>query len=585
MGLRPLAVLVLLGLVLGAVLWFTDEKPPIDKVAEASVLDGRSLQQCKRLMWQFRDHGPIEIAVEADGRFHLREPFADLASIAQLKAIVDAWDSAQMRATPLADDAEGRQKAGLEPPVLRFAAEWPDGQRIDVEVGAEGPLGTTRFLRRQGKIWEGGNGLLENMRVGLDDLRERQVFRTLVPQVREVAVDRLLPSGRREKLHLRQQAGSWTLLEPVAGRADTTMAFRFVTALLSLRVDTFLIGAVRLPEGEPALVVTVTGDRGEEALRLWEQGGAMFGQLPGRDAMFVPDNRDYGAIFENAADALRARILLPFAGSVFETMVECVIDPGQGRGDRVRLVRESPTADWRLVEPVDMLANPTPCMELATAVNRLVAREFVDEAGGARPRAQDARYGLDAARLTVSVRGNGERAMTTLWLGAICPDDAALAFACRADDPDSVVRLPSDPLGTLRRPWTDYCDRRVFSQGAIIERIDLRRGDETRQFQMDEQGRWQRLGSAAEVPEVGDLVNNDLRDLVGKNAVDWRQQHREQVAPTWTLQFRRRNGDDLGGLLLWQRGEGQPLVVQARPDKVAFELSPRLDRDLRALWQ
>jgi hypothetical protein len=133
----------------------------------------------------------------------------------------------QMRATPLADDADGRQKAGSTAE-LRFAVEWPDGKRR--HRVAPGALGTTRFAPR-GQDLGGGNGLLETCAsapttcagVPLESRRRR-----------EVAVDRLLPSGRREAA-LRQQGGSWTLLEPVAGRADTTMAFAS-SPLLSLRV-------------------------------------------------------------------------------------------------------------------------------------------------------------------------------------------------------------------------------------------------------------------------------------------------------------------------------------------------------------
>jgi peptide/nickel transport system permease protein len=60
---------------------------------------------------------------------------------------------------------------------LDWLARYADGHEIRVDVGAEGPLGTTRFLRAHGAIWEGGQALLESMRANPDDLREKAVFR------------------------------------------------------------------------------------------------------------------------------------------------------------------------------------------------------------------------------------------------------------------------------------------------------------------------------------------------------------------------------------------------------------------------
>ena len=47
-------LVLLLALVAGlvAVLYVTDEKPPVDKVAQANVLDGRTLMDCKWLRCQ-----------------------------------------------------------------------------------------------------------------------------------------------------------------------------------------------------------------------------------------------------------------------------------------------------------------------------------------------------------------------------------------------------------------------------------------------------------------------------------------------------------------------------------------------------
>ncbi len=585
MGLR--AILAILAVVcgLGAVLYFTDETRKPATVDQIAVLEGRSLRDCTWLRWQFDNRAPIELGRAADGRFKLQEPIVDIASSAYMKQIVDTWDSAQMRAAPLVDDEQGRTRAGLTPPAFVLMVEWADKQKITIEVGAPGPLGTTRFLRAHGKIWEGGDSLLSSMEVGLDDLREHAVFRNSLAHAQELVVDQMTELGKRETLHLKMEKGEWRLLAPIQGRADAIESKRFITAVLALRVDNFAPGVAKFPEREPRIVITVKGAYGEESVKLWEQGGQLFGRLPGRDVAFSSDNLQFTQIFENAADRMRARILLPMGEGTFEELIELVVDPGQGRGDRLRMVRESPSVDWRLVEPVEFATAPTPCNEAAHALQLLVAREFVAAADDKHPRAEDARYGLQATRLTVTTRGVRDQGTTTLWFGSeTTRGEHALVHTCRADEPDTVVLVQKAYVDTLRRSWLDYCALRVLQQNAAIDRIDLVHKDgNKRTFQIDNET-WVQVGVPGERREVGDFVNDELRDLKGKLAVDARAASFD--TPDWTLQLMRRSGDQLDTLKLWDRGGEQPLLAQAgERSPVVFELSARTTNDLRSLWK
>ncbi|MFY9340981.1 MAG: DUF4340 domain-containing protein [Planctomycetota bacterium] len=585
MGLRAIVVLVLLAAGLGAVLWFTDEKPPTKVVATSPVLEGRSLATASLLRWQWKGRPPIEVGRGPDGRFQIQEPIVDLASAAFLKQICDAWDSAQMRRAPIADDDAGREKAGLAPPELVLGIEFADKARLDLEVGGQGPLGNTRFLRSHGVIWEGGDGLLESMRVGLDDLRERAVWRNAFAHATEVVVDQKLASGKRETLHLRLEGDQWRLLAPIQGRADPVAAQRFVTALLSLRVDDFKAGVVKFPDRPPEYEITVRGAHGEEHCRLWQELGQLFGQLPGRGVGFSSDNQQVMAIFENAAENLRARILVPMGQGTFADLVELVVDPGQGRGDRLRLVREGDNRDWRMVEPVEFAAAPTPCNEAAHALQNLVAREFVDDAGSKRPRAEDPRYGLGPGRLTVTARGASGGKATVLWLGGDCKrGDETLVFASRADEPDTVTLVPKGQVEVLARPWLVYCSLRILLQSAAVDRIDLlkKTGDQ-RRFQI-EGGQWVLAGTPGARKEVGEFVQDELRDLVGVKAVDARGKAFDE--PDWGIVLGRTNDDVLAKLRIWDRGAEQVLLLQGGDrGPVAFEVSNRLSSELRRLWQ
>lgn len=593
---KAILFLILIAAGLGAVLYLTDERPPIEEVAETRLLDDRSLRQASRIRWQFQGRQAIELGRDERGRFVIQEPIVDVASMAYLVQIINAWDSANIRETGYEDDEAGRAKAGLSPPELELIAEWPDGKRLAIDVGGHGPLGTTRFLRREGRIWEGGEALLSSLHLNLDDLRERSVFEIRPSQADELQVDQLLESGRRETLHLVRQGQDWRLRAPIEGRADPDSAQGFVTAVLSMKVNYFQPPLVRRPDRDPDLRIRVESNTDHvENLELWLEQGQLWGLLEHRTVLFIVDNVQYGSIFKNAADRLRARILVPLGDAAFEQLEELVVDPGQGRGERQRFVRKG-TA-WRMVEPIEYAVHPTPMNEAITSLNQLVAREFVTEEDGVqRPRAEDPRYGLRGAdRLAVSTRRGRDHEMRTLWLGGEAPDaghDEPLVYAARADEPDNIAMVPKRPLAMLQRPWTVYCDKTICKLPAMsVQRLRIDHRDGRSKAFHAEQGRWRADdvdGDEGLREELGEFVGDYLIDFVGREAVDMQDGFGDE--PTWALTMQRQNGDDLATIEVWDRGGDEPLVLRRRPidgdpARVGFVIGTRNSKLLRGLWQ
>ena len=587
---KAMVILVLLAGSLGVTLWLTDREAPVQARVEESALMGRSLRDATRIRWQFHEQPAREIGRAPDGRLQIQEPIVDIASAGYLKSIFGAWDSAQLRAVPFDDDDAGRERAGLAPPKLTFIVEWA-GQRLDIDVGDLGPLGDTRFLRRDGKIWQGGTALFETLRVGLDDLREKQVFRHQLVSTNKLSVEQVNALGGRETIALARDGQQWRLTSPVEGRADPRAAQSFITAVVSLRVDHFRPSVARQPDRDADIKVVVDGAFGEERLSLWLEQGQTWGYLPERGHLFVSDNRQYGQVFVNAVNNLRARILVPMGESTFEELGELVIDPGQGRGERVRLRRDSQSAGWRIIEPVEYAARATPVNEAAHALQRLVARKFVTDQAGQRPRAQDPRYGMNGARWSLTTRRIAEQEMSTVWFGGDAAEtgDEPMIYCARSDEPDNVAMVPKAALETLQRPWTVYCDKSIMKQTAQVERLDLRHRDgRKRTFMVQEDGTWRLQGSDEDRSEVGDYVDDTLRDFVGKRVVDMR---RGFELHDWELVMMRRNGDALGSTRIWDPGPSKRLIARgqtlpgSQEQLLGVELSKRDTEELRQLWQ
>ncbi len=585
MGWRTLLLLLLVVGGLAAVLHFTDAKPKVEEVAERSVLDGRRLEDSRRVRWQLQGRPQVVVGRQDGGAFRLVEPLDDEVAKGRLRQLFDIWNAVQMRRTPLRDGVEDdRKQAGLVPPELVFDVEWPDGTTIHVDVGGPGPLGTTRFVRRDGVIYEGGQGLVESVQVGLEDLREHQVFHNEAPTTSELRVDLRTASGKLEPLHLKLEKGEWLMLSPSRMRADPAVAMRFLTTVLSLRVDSFVPGTVRFPDREPEVAIVARGAAGEEEVRLWLEGGQLYGQMPNRKVVFLSGNVQYSQIFGNAVDELRARILLPVQGA-YEKVLDLAIDPGQGRGERIRLRRESATSEWRIAEPIEFPADATACVEAIQAISNLFAIEFVGAGAAQPPDPNDPRYGLGAERLTVAVIGPDQKPQWTLWVGApTTAGDQPARFVCRADEPANIVVAGRQQLEALFRPWTDYCQRDVLTKVPVVGRVELQPRDGAAIVYRNDGGHWTRGGDATPRDEVGGFVNDVLRDLRGDRAVDLRKAAFGDA--DWTVKLCRETGDELTHLRVWVRGGELPLIVQAgATTAVGFEVSPFVGKQLRSLWE
>jgi hypothetical protein len=546
------------------------------------------LRECRLLRWQIENYPWIEVTLDPEVGFRLTEPIVDLAAAAFLRQIIAAWDSAQVVATQFVDDEAGRAETGLAKPTATFLAEWPDGRKLQIDVGDTAIAKDERFLRREGRIFRGSAAVYESLRVGLDDLRERAVFQSMEPQCHELVLEQATLTGKREQLHLVRKNGDWQVQAPRSGRADQYRSRQLVTAVLSLRADHFLSGPLRPPSREPDLTIVVRSSHGEQVARLWTEHGQVYGQMPGRNVNFQADNRQYGQIFDNATQDFRATLLLPMH-SVAEQCGQVLLDPGQGRGDRIRLRRDSDAKDWRLQEPIEYRVGATPMNELLQGLNNLRAIEFVDG-----KTAKDPELGLQAGRLQVGVVPLEGRETTTLWIGAsVERNGMPLVYACRADDPETVVLVPQPAVDMLRRPFVDYCHRDVLKLTVPVERMVLRGvaaaalADQQRIWLLRD-GRWCLDGAGEARDEVTGLVQDVLNDLRARACVDLRGDAFGR--PDWEMDLCRATGDVLVSLQVWDRGKDAPFVVRPVVPPVAagplgFALEPFVAKALRELWQ
>lgn len=573
-----LLLLVLVGVLVG-LLFVTKVEPEGPASVPRSLLDGHAIAQATRLRWHLRDQEPIELT-RAGNEFWISQPLRDLASVARVAAIATAYDQTAV-SEAFGDrkiDDELLQQCGLMPPVATFTATFKDGRAVTVELGGGAVFGSALYLRREGKLYQGGQSLLSALQVTVEELREKRLFANTAETAHEVTVDQKLPTGVRERMVLQRQDRRWRLMAPVQGRTEEGATNTFLRVLFGLRADLFMASVMVPPDRPPDVTITAEGDFGHDEVVLWEdeRSGLLYGHQQARALDFQLDSNQISDLFNAAMTRLRARWLLP-GGNLNETLARVVIDPGHDE-PRLRLERHEGELGFRIHEPVEAIAGETPVAELLQALNNCRVLQFVDGLSS------DPKFGLGGSALTLGVQCQGYPVLTTLKIG----NDAVIGeidvtYAIRVDEPEQVVAIPQPVAQRLRRHWSDYVRLELGKVPPVGRLLAVRKGpggEERREFKADG-SRWYRDGAKLPDQAVGEMVP-ELRDL---RAVRASRRDKGQD-PTWTLSLQRPEGDEVKQFLVFERGAELPCWLQpSGQTELLYEVNKTVDEGLRAIWK
>jgi hypothetical protein len=465
---RGTIVLLLLAGALVFGLWWTSAPSgggdgasgdPASATGGAAALEGRRVIEARELRF-VRQRGTETLVVRhlEDG-WKLVEPIIDLAAPERLESIANAYDNALL--TPAKEAAEVTEgyleQTGLAEPEAWIEFRYDDrDEPLRLEIGAPGPLGSDRFVRRAGAVYRAQHALLSVLQVNRDDLRARRVFSFGAADVHRVVIDRKAAGDSRETLDIRRVGYTYRLESPDV-RLDPATVARFLQLLTGLRIDQFLPGAWRTdsllggPTPAPDVRLQVHGPGGVQTVELFEAGGGLTGRHVERGISFAVDGAEFATAVETPLVALRSRALLSFAVEDIESIT---VDPGRGVAAPMKLERAGEQG-YRMAQPLTGTAAPTPVAELLSAIRRLGISQFVaDEIE------DPGTYGLGESAARVMLAGALAPLRDEIEIGRVADEDPAFRYVRRADE-RSVGLIDARIAEAVLRPWFAYVDLTV----------------------------------------------------------------------------------------------------------------------------
>ena len=409
-------------------------------------------------------------------------------------------------------------------------------------------------MQKDGAVWLGELALRTTLDVRPPDLRESRLFANVPDGVSRVE---LRTRQQQDRIVVERRGSEFMITEPLQSRVTPEVLQTFLALLTSLRATEFTPSKVD-PGSAADVHVEVRGAAGTESMDLWYTPSKfVVGHLAPRDVDFAIHPRDFGTLFEEPVQKLRARLLVPVENEAIERVE--LVAPDEKQPIVLKPGRESSVL--QLYSPVEVKADPTAVATLLQALRNLQAIEFVPEGD---PAALGLGPGASAFELRVAARHRG--APIVVRLGN---DEPPFTYAMRADD-DFVVKVPKEVADQVRQPWPTFVDRRVWSidNAGAVRRMVLARGEQRTTYVRTPNGLgWQREGGSEASAPAADLFER-LRDLRATDVLDPASAG-DLGAPT-ELALQRENGDVLHRLSLHRQGER---LLAVRPGlAVVYEL-------------
>jgi hypothetical protein len=431
-GLRSTIVLLVVLAGLGAYIYFVASKTDNASTTQNRLFPSVASDNIEELTVK-NDAGETTTVKKADGKWEMTAPFQTRASDMDSSGIANAL--AGLDTTRVVEENPADVKEyGLDAPSVEVTFKSnggkPSGKLL---IGKKTATGGSLYARKDGetRVVLIGEYNEATFNKSTFDLRDKAIVtfdRSKVDGV-DVALDK---SG----FELAKKESEWTMVKPIAARADASAADGLVTSVESLQMKS-IVGPSATPEemkryglDKPSAVVTLHSGSSRTAVAV---GGAA-----GEDTVYAKDvsRQDVFTIQKAAADDLKKTADDYRRKEMFDmraftaTHLEITRNGKTTAWDKVKGTGENAADIWKQVSPAPGEPDKEKFQAFVAALADIRAMSFVDS---------KARTGLDAPAATVVVKFDEGKKEDRVTLAKSGSD----AYASRPDDPGAAKVDPT----------------------------------------------------------------------------------------------------------------------------------------------
>lgn len=452
MRLRSTLFLGLIAVALGAYLYFVEFERAAQE-AKKRVLLEFDQESGVALTLTYPDR-EIELQKRDDG-WWLVKPIDTRADETTVKNLLRAVAECEVKKN-LEDVPSDLAPFGLDKPAVVIHLRLKDRDLPLIRVGKQTPVGYSAYVQRadEPKIYLTNAAFRAGLEKQPDDLRDKQIL-----TFRDEDLTHLALRGPDRTVQLGKIDGQWRFDPPFAYAVDETAVRSFVSALRNMRANGFPAEAPAdlTPFGlaEPRLVVALGVGKDQELQLL--VGGENDKKEPyvktgSAPTVYTVGEWIFGDLNKTVND-FRDKTVMPF-----ERRDVARIDVRRSDGGTFALVRGDDKV-WTLADS-DTKPSESQIDQYVTDLKELKGYDI-----GAEGAFNPADFGLDAARLVITLTGEEGRPLGTVRVGTSAKEPSKTQYAANREG-DPVVYLVRDYVATrLDKQAGDFLPRPTPTPG------------------------------------------------------------------------------------------------------------------------
>jgi hypothetical protein len=430
--------LVLVAVALGLLLYLQYVELPKGDRAKESEARAKKLAPIeaaavRALELPLKDGGTARVVRDGEDAWKLEAPLAWGADDGSVDGIVSALADLSVESEVKEIPAD-LAPFGFGEPAKVVRVTLAEGEPIELRLGGKAPIGTTRYVLREGaerRLASVADASLFSLEPTLLALRDKEIVRLdseAIDSLRVTAGGKLVVAAKREPAEPGDAGAEpdWELAEPIADRADAPRIRHLLQDLSYLRATGFRDGAIDEKAtglASPEAEVELRAGEKVERVAFGRGGGKVFARLEGQPVVFeVPD-----------------RILADLPRDLFAYRFKQVAALPTDRATRLALYLPRDSAQFAFAkkenewvpEASDVSVDTYKLEDVLYALRNLEATALVE--GGPEP----AKLGLEPPRVRVELTDTDGKSLGWVELG----DQTDAGIAARSSEGDRLWRV------------------------------------------------------------------------------------------------------------------------------------------------